>query len=45
MTPFDAAAAATWIHAEAARRFGIGLIAQDLPDLIPAVMRDLYASR
>jgi len=45
MTPFDSAAAATWMHAEAARLFGIGLIAQDLPDLIPAVMRDLYASR
>jgi ADP-dependent NAD(P)H-hydrate dehydratase / NAD(P)H-hydrate epimerase len=45
MTPFDAAAAATWVHAEAARKFGLGLIAQDLPDLIPVVMRELHASR
>ena len=44
MPLFDAAAAATWIHAEAARKFGIGLIAQDLPDLIPAVLRELHVS-
>jgi NAD(P)H-hydrate epimerase len=44
MSLFDAAAAATWIHAEAARKFGIGLIAQDLPDLIPAVLRELHVS-
>ncbi len=45
MTLFDAAACATWIHAEAARKFGIGLIAQDLPDLLPTVLRELHASK
>ncbi len=42
MDPFDGAAAAAWLHGEAARRFGPGLIAEDLPDLIPRVLQDLY---
>ena len=41
MAVFDAACAACWIHAEAARRFGPGLIAEDLAEQIPAVLRDL----
>ncbi|HBR67866.1 MAG TPA: NAD(P)H-hydrate dehydratase [Rhodospirillaceae bacterium] len=41
MPPFEAACAAVWIHGEAAKRFGPGLVASDLPDLIPAVLRDL----
>ena len=45
MASFDAAVAATWIHAEAARKFGIGLIAQDLPDLLPTVLRELHAGK
>ncbi|MCF8544538.1 MAG: NAD(P)H-hydrate dehydratase [Ilumatobacteraceae bacterium] len=44
MPLFDAAAAATWIHAEAARKFSVGLIAQDLPDLLLAVIRELHVS-
>ncbi len=41
MAPFEAAAAAAWIHGEAARNFGPGLIADDLPGEIPRVLRGL----
>ncbi len=37
MDAFFASAAAVWIHATAAERFGVGLIADDLPDLLPGV--------
>lgn len=43
MDSFDAACAAVWMHADAARRFGPGLIAEDLPNLIPAVLAELYS--
>lgn len=39
----EAAAAATLAHGHAARRFGPGLIADDLPDQLPAVLRDMGA--
>ncbi|HVJ51277.1 MAG TPA: NAD(P)H-hydrate dehydratase [Aliidongia sp.] len=38
---FEAAAAAVWIHGAAAQRFGPGLLAEDLPEQIPAILRDL----
>ena len=38
---FEAACAAAWIHGEAATAFGPGLIAEDLPDLVPPVLRQL----
>ncbi len=41
MDSFLAAAAAVWIHGAAAARFGPGLLAEDLPDLLPEVLRDL----
>lgn len=41
MDSFDAARAAVWMHSEAARRFGPGLIAEDLPQGLPAVLADL----
>jgi NAD(P)H-hydrate epimerase len=43
MEPFLAAAAAVWLHGAAAASFGPGLIAEDLPDLLPGVLRRLYA--
>lgn len=41
MEAYDAAAAAVWIHGAAASAFGPGLIADDLPDLVPIVLRQL----
>jgi ADP-dependent NAD(P)H-hydrate dehydratase / NAD(P)H-hydrate epimerase len=41
MPAFEAAAAAVWLHAEAGRRHGPGLIAEDLPELLPGVLRTL----
>ena len=41
MPPFLAAAAAVWLHAQAAAHFGPGLLAEDLPDRLPAVLRNL----
>lgn len=41
MPAFEAACAAVWLHAEAGRRFGPGLIAEDLPLAIVPVLRDL----
>jgi len=41
MPPFEAACAAVWMHGEAGSRFGPGLIAEDLPDLLPPLLRDL----
>ncbi|MCC5958095.1 MAG: NAD(P)H-hydrate dehydratase [Rhodobacteraceae bacterium] len=38
---FDAACAAAWLHAETARQFGPGLIAEDLPDALPRTLRTL----
>lgn len=44
MEPFLAAAAAVWLHGAAATEFGPGLIADDLPDLMPIVFRRLQAA-
>lgn len=41
MEVFDAARAAAWIHAEAARLFGPGLISEDLSEAVPQVLRQL----
>ncbi len=42
MEPFLAASAAVWLHGSAAIEFGPGLIAEDLPDMLPIVLRRLY---
>jgi ADP-dependent NAD(P)H-hydrate dehydratase / NAD(P)H-hydrate epimerase len=41
MPAFEAAAAATWLHAEAARRIGPGLVAEDLVEAMPAALAAL----
>ncbi|MGC1302738.1 MAG: NAD(P)H-hydrate dehydratase, partial [Caulobacteraceae bacterium] len=41
MDSFEAACAAAWIHAEAGRTFGPGLISEDLPGRIPGVLAEL----
>ncbi len=43
MPAFEAAAAAVWLHGEAASAFGPGLIAEDLPEMLPRVYRVLLA--
>ena len=45
MEPFLAASAAVWLHGAAATEFGPGLIAEDLPDLLPSVFRQLYGQK
>lgn len=41
MHPFIASCAAVWIHGEASRWIGPGLVASDLPDLLPGVLARL----
>jgi ADP-dependent NAD(P)H-hydrate dehydratase / NAD(P)H-hydrate epimerase len=45
MPGFDAACAAVWLHGECASVFGPGLIAEDLPEMLPRVLAKLYARR
>lgn len=42
MDSFDAACAAVWLHADAADRFGPGLIAEDLSETLPQSLRALW---
>ena len=42
-SPRFAAALGAWLHADAARRFGPGLIAEDLPERLPSVFRGIGA--
>ena len=37
--PMQAAETAAWLHVECARSFGPGLIAEDLPEELPKVLR------
>jgi len=39
--PFEAASAAVWLHGACGRPLGLGLIAEDLPEALPKVLREL----
>jgi hydroxyethylthiazole kinase-like uncharacterized protein yjeF len=43
MPAYEAASAAVWLHGASARAFGPGLIAEDLPEALPGVLRELTA--
>jgi hydroxyethylthiazole kinase-like uncharacterized protein yjeF len=45
MDSFEAACAGAWIHAEAGGGFGPGLIAEDMPGLVPSVLTRLWRAR
>ena len=44
MPVFEGTSAAVWLHGAAAKAFGPGLIAEDVPEMLPGVLRDLQAS-
>lgn len=44
MQAFEAACAGVWLHGAAASAFGPGLIAADLAETLPSVLRDLHAA-
>jgi len=41
MDAFNAACAGAWLHGDAAGRFGVGLIAEDIPEQLPATLAAL----
>ena len=41
---FEAAAAGAWLHGDAAGRFGPGLIAEDIPEILPESLSALRAA-
>lgn len=43
LAPQQAAETAAWLHVECARAFGPGLIAEDLPEMLPQVLSKLEA--
>jgi len=45
MPVFEAAAAAVWLHGEVGTRVGPGLIAEDLPEALPQIYRQLLIER
>jgi NAD(P)H-hydrate epimerase len=45
MPAWEAACAAVWLHGACASRFGPGLIAEDLPEALPGVLRHLDAAK
>ncbi|WP_300378991.1 NAD(P)H-hydrate dehydratase [Henriciella sp.] len=45
MEVFGAACAACWAHGDTGLRVGPGLIAEDLPEVLPEVLQELHAKR
>ncbi len=45
MPAFEAACAAVWLHGECGNHFGPGLIAEDLPELMPRVLAKLASEQ
>jgi NAD(P)H-hydrate epimerase len=43
LDPYRAGSVAAWLHGDAAFQFGPGLIAEDLPEILPATLRALKA--
>ncbi|WP_294533972.1 NAD(P)H-hydrate dehydratase [uncultured Rhodoblastus sp.] len=43
MPMFEASACAVWLHGEAAALFGPGLVAEDLPEILPRVLTTLFS--
>jgi NAD(P)H-hydrate epimerase len=41
MSTFEAGCCGAWLHGDAASRFGPGLIAEDLPEMLPRVLQGL----
>lgn len=41
MASWEAACAGAWLHAACATRFGPGLIAEDIPEILPHILREL----
>ena len=42
MPTYEAAAAGVWMHGEAGALFGHGLIAEDLPEMMPEILQSLF---
>ncbi|GLS45426.1 NAD(P)H-hydrate dehydratase [Methylobacterium brachythecii] len=44
MEPFEAACAGVWLHGDAGLRHGPGLIAEDIPEMMPEVLAELLGA-
>ena len=44
MPAFEAASAAAWLHGEAAREAGMGMISEDLSETLPRVLARLFGA-
>jgi ADP-dependent NAD(P)H-hydrate dehydratase / NAD(P)H-hydrate epimerase len=42
---FEAGCAGVWLHTQAALKFGVGLIAEDIADLLPTVLKKIHSLR